>query len=115
MCFSGRRKCAKGRMKPVTEAVEDPLSDAPKKKDSKLSKEFHGKLSHASPQIKTPLITNFFSLRECAVCAPDGKAELTENIDKEISDSSVAGDSTRRQCDACTESSKSDGEYYIWT
>jgi hypothetical protein len=100
-------------MKPVTEAPEDSPSDAPKKKDSKLSKEFQGKLSHASPQIKTALITNFFSPRECAVSAPDGKANLTENIDKKTSDSPVARPSTRKQCDESTECSQCDGEYHL--
>lgn len=93
-------------MKPVTEALEDPPSDAPKKKDSKLSKEFQGKLSHASPQIKSPLITSFFSPRECEVSAPDSKADLAESFDKETSDSPVSGASTGNES---TEASKSDG------
>jgi hypothetical protein len=97
-------------MKPVTEALEDPPSDAPKKKDSKLSKEFQGKLSHASPQIKSPLITSFFSPRECEVSAPDSKADLAESFDKETSDSPVSGASTRNES---TEASKSDGEYHL--
>jgi len=95
-------------MKPVTEAVEDPPSDAPKKKDSKLSKEFQGKLSHASPQIKTPLITNFFTPRECAVSAPDSKADVTAASCKETSDSPVARASVRKQCDEPPDSSKTD-------
>jgi histone-lysine N-methyltransferase SETD8 len=95
-------------MKPVTEAVEDPPSDAPKKKDSKLSKEFQGKLSHASPQIKTPLITNFFMPRECAVSAPDSKADVTAASGKETSDSPVARASVRKQCHEPTDFSKSD-------
>jgi len=102
-------------MKPVTEAVEDPPSDAPKKKDSKLSKEFQGKLSHASPQIKTPLITNFFMPRECAVSAPDSKVDVTAASGKETSDSAVASASVRKQCDEPTDSSKSDGEYHLGT
>jgi hypothetical protein len=93
-------------MKAVTEAVEDPPSDAPKKKDSKLSKEFQGKLSHASPQIKTPLITNFFTPRECAISAPYSKADATEDSAKETA-------SVRKQCDEPIDSIKCDGEYHI--
>jgi hypothetical protein len=100
-------------MKPVTEAAEDPPSDAPKNKDSKLSKEFQGKLSHASPQIKTPLITNFFIPRECAASAPDSKVDVTAASGKETSDSPAARASVRKKCNGPPDSSKSDGEYHV--
>jgi hypothetical protein len=100
-------------MKPMTEAVEDSPSDAPKKKDSKLSKEFQGKLSHASPQIKPPLITNFFTPREFAVSAPDSKVDVTAASGKETSDSPAPRASVRKKCDGPTDSSKCDGESHL--
>jgi hypothetical protein len=93
-------------MKPVTEAVEDASCDAPKKKDSKLSKEFQGKLSHASPQIRTPPITKFFSPR-CTELEPDVKTRLNENVERETANSPVGRALVRRQSG---EPEKSDGE-----
>lgn len=106
----GRRKCAKGRLKPVTEAPEDVLCGAPKKKDSKLSKEFQGRLSHASPQIKTPLITKFFSPREHAVFVADNKSGLTKNVEKGTLNFSVARASPKKECDKPSESTIADND-----
>ncbi|PNF37006.1 hypothetical protein B7P43_G08068 [Cryptotermes secundus] len=99
----GRRKCAKGRLKPVTEAPEDVSCGAPKKKDSKLSKEFQGRLSHASPQSKTPLITKFFSPRECADVVPDNKSQLIENVEKDTFNISIARSSPKKESDKPSE------------
>jgi hypothetical protein len=110
MCLSGRRKCAKGRKKAVTEAQEDASCDAPKKKDSRLSKEFQGKLSHASPQVKTPPITKFFSVQGCAVLIPDIKTKLNENVEREAPHLSVNIAVARRQCGDPAKSASTDGE-----
>ncbi|XP_069701000.1 histone-lysine N-methyltransferase Set8 isoform X2 [Periplaneta americana] len=95
----GRRKCAKGRIKPITD-VEDVSCDAPKKKDSKLSKEFQGKLSHASPQISTPPITKYFPPLEPA---PDIVEKSNENVPEELQPSTERA-SPRRSCNEPTES-----------
>jgi hypothetical protein len=97
-------------MKPVTEALEDASCDAPKKKDSKLSKEFQGKLSHASPQIKTPPITKFFSSRGHLDRMPEIKTKLSENVERETPHSSVGRASARRQCGDPSKSAGADGE-----
>jgi hypothetical protein len=85
---------------------------APKKKDSKLSKEFQGRLSHASPQSKTPLITKFFSPREHAD-VPDNKSELTENVEKDTVNFSVARCSPKKESDKPSEPTIADGEYHL--
>jgi hypothetical protein len=102
-------------MKPVTEAIGDASCDAPKKTDSKLSKEFQGKLSHASPQVITPPITKFFTPRECILLERDGKAKLTENIERETFLSHVVRASPRRQCGEPAEPTSDNSEYHLLT
>ncbi|XP_021921759.1 N-lysine methyltransferase KMT5A isoform X2 [Zootermopsis nevadensis] len=106
----GRRKYNKGRMKPITEALEDASSGVPKKKDSKLSKEFQGKLSHASPQIRTPSITKFFSSQGYPDRKQKIKTKLGENVARETPASSV-GSLTRMPCaDPADSAGADDGE-----
>jgi hypothetical protein len=96
----------------VTEAAEDVSCDAPKKKDSKLSKEFQGRLSHASLQIKTPLITKYFTTREHADLVPD-KSELTENVEKDTFDFPATRTSPKKECDEPSESIIADSKYHL--
>lgn len=93
----------------MTEAPEDVSCGAPKKKDSKLSKEFQGRLSHASPQSKTPLITKFFSPRECADVVPDNKSQLTENVEKDTFNISIARSSPKKESDKPSEPTIANG------
>jgi hypothetical protein len=97
----------------VTEAPEDVSCGAPKKKDSKLSKEFQGRLSHASPQIRTPLITKFFSPREHAGLLSDSKSEPTENFEKDIFDVPVSRASPKKECNKLSEATIANSEYLL--
>ena len=106
----GRRKCAKGRMKPV-ETVDDGASDAPKMKDSKLSKEFKGKLSHASPQVSNQPITKFFSPQE--VTKPELLVDAVDaDLMKENSNVSVEK-ILRQQCNGASEYVDSRSKYCL--
>lgn len=97
----------------MTEAPEDVSCGAPKKKDSKLSKEFQGRLSHASPQIRTPLITKFFSPREQAGLVPDRVSELTENVEKDRFDLPVSRALLKMEYDKSSETTIANSEYHF--
>jgi hypothetical protein len=97
----------------VIDAPEDVSCGAPKKKDSKLSKEFQGRLSHASPQIRTSLITKFFSPRERAGLVSDSKSEPTENFEIDTFNVPVSRASPKKECDKISETTVANSEYHL--
>ncbi|PSN38100.1 Histone-lysine N-methyltransferase pr-set7 [Blattella germanica] len=88
----------------MIDTLDDGSSDAPKKKDSKLSREFQGKLSHASPQVSNQPITKFFSPQDTAATLD---CKVNGDLPNGVSDAPVGRSLPRREANG---TSKTDGD-----